>query len=284
MPGCEGTQVHTLQRVRGRVVLGALLAALLAAPVAAQPPLETLRQLYNEGKYDAAVRLAARLRGEPASRNLANLVLGRSYLERFRQSADHGDLVAAREALRDVRPAVLGGREQVEYLVGLGESLYLEDAFGPAAELFASALDRSRELGPRVFDRVFDWWATSLDRLAQSGLVDEVDPLYTEILFRAEAALAQSPSLGSPSYWTVAAARSLGEVERAWDAAIAGWVRAPLADDHGAALRADLDRLVLQAVIPERVRKMASTDRDRERVAATLRSSWEELKKEWSPR
>lgn len=284
MPGCQGIQVYALQRVRGRFAICAVLAALVAAPAEAQVSVDAARQLYNQGSYDAAIKLAARLRSDAANASAANLVLGRSYLERYRRSADYADLVAAREALRDVRPEGLAEREQAEYLVGLGESLYLVDSYGPAAEIFVSAFQRSRELGPRGFDRLFDWWASSLDRLAQSGLVEDVPAVYSEILFRAQDALARMPSLSAPAYWTVVATRSLGDLVRAWDAAIAGWVRAPLNDDHGAALRADLDRLVLQAIIPERVRQMASADRDRERAAATLRAAWDEVKKNWSAR
>jgi hypothetical protein len=266
----------------GRAALCAALTALVAVPVAAQVPVDAARQLYNQGNLDGAVKLAARLRNQPALADAANLVLGRSYLERFRQSADPADLVAGREALSAVKPRTLGRREQAEYLVGLGESLYLQDAFGPAAQIFASALERAREIGPQAFDRVFDWWATSIDRHAQSGLVDDVDSLYGEVLFRSETALAQVPGSSAPAYWTVVAARSLGDLSRAWDAAVAAWVRARMAPDDGAALRADLDRLVLQALIPERVRQMATTDVDRERAAASLRSAWEEVKREWA--
>ncbi len=265
-------------------MLAAALIALLAAPVTAQAPVDAARQLYNQGNLDGAVKLAARLRNQPALADAANLVLGRSYVERFRQTADPADLVAGREALGAVRPSVLGRREQVEYLVGLGESLYLQDAFGPAAEIFASALERAREMGPQAFDRVFDWWATAVDRQAQSGLVDDLDALYGEVLFRAETALAEVPAASAPAYWTAVAARSLGDLAQAWDAAIAGWVRAPMGVDHGTGLRADLDRLVLQAIIPERVRQMATTDLDRERAAATLRTAWEELKRDWAAR
>jgi hypothetical protein len=260
------------------------LAGLLAAPSWAQTPVDGARQLYNLGKYDEAVKAAAKLRTDPATHDAANLVLGRAYLERFRQSADRADLVAAREALREVQPAALGAREQTEYLVGLGESLYLDEAYGAAAEVFVTAFERSRELGTRGFDRVFDWWATSLDRQAQTRLIEDRDALYGEILFRAQAALAQMPGLAAPAYWLVVATRSLGDTVRAWDAAVAAWVRAPLADDQGTGLRADLDRLVLQAIIPERARQLATTDGERERRAAMLRLDWETVKKDWSPR
>jgi hypothetical protein len=267
------------------VLVWAASAVFLAAPAFAQTAVEAARQLYNQGKFDDAAKLAAQLRSDPGSANAANLVLGRAYLEHFRQSADRADLVAAREALRDVRADALGAREQAEYLIGLGESLYLADSYGAAAEIFVSAFERSHEVGARGFDRLFDWWATSLDRLVQSGAAEDRDALYGEILFRAQAALAQTPSLTAPAYWVVVATRSLGDVARAWDAAVAGWVRAPLGDDQGAALRADLDRLVLQAIIPERAKQVASQQAsDPEREAAKLRAAWDEVKKDWSPR
>jgi hypothetical protein len=284
MPGCQGRQVHALQRVRAVAAIWAAFLALAAAPSAAQTSVEAARQLYNQGKFEIAIKLAAKLRTDAVNVDAANLVLGRSYLERFRQSADRADLVAAREALRDVRPSGLASREQAEYLVGLGELLYLDESYGAAAEIFVSAFEQSRALGPRGFDRVFDWWATSLDRQVQSGFVEDRDALYGEILFRAQAALAQAPGLAAPAYWLVVATRSLGDTNRAWDAAIAAWIRAPLAEDHGTALRADLDRLVLQAIIPERVRQLGTTDSERERQAARLRLDWETVKKDWSGR
>ena len=284
MPGCQGRQVPALQRVRASAFISVGLVALLAAPAWAQASLDGARQLYNQGKFDIAIKLAAKLRTESSATDAANLVLGRAYLERFRQSSDRADLVAARDALREVRPTTLGSREQAEYLVGLGELLYLDEAYGSAAEIFVTAFDRSRDLGPRAFDRVFDWWATSLDQQAQSGLIEDRDALYGEILFRAQAALTQMPGLASPAYWLVVATRSLGDTVRAWDAAVAAWVRAPLAEDNGVALRADLDRLVLQAIIPERVRQLATTDSERERQATRLRLDWETVKKDWSGR
>ena len=63
--------------------------------------------------------------------------------------------------------------------------------------------------------------------------------------------------------------------KRAWDAAQAGWVRAPLTGDRGAALRADLDRLVVSAIVPDR----ASVRATARRIA--LRSQWEQFKDRW---
>lgn len=284
MRGCHGTQVYSLQRVRVLLTLWASLWAAASAPAAAQAPLAAARQLYNQGKLDAAVSLAATLRGNPVNANGAGLVLGRAYLERFRLSGDRADLVAARDVLRGLKPADLGPQEQAEYLVGLGESLYLEDSYGAAAEIFVSVLGRTADLGRKGSDRVFDWWAASLDRLAQSGLATDPDALYGEILVRAQAALTETPGLGAPAYWAAVAARSLGDVVQAWDLAVAGWVRAPLTEGAGETLRADLDRLVIQAIIPERARQMASTDKDREHAASTLKSAWDDMKRDWNPR
>ena len=283
MPGCQHTQVHALQRVSARVVLVAFLALLPALPAHAQGGLEFARQLYNQGRFDQAITAAARLRATPVADG-ANLVLGRSYLERFRKTTDRADLVAARAALGEVRPAQLTSRDRTDYLVGLGESLYLEESYGPAAELFWGALDHSQALGPRAFERVFDWWATSLDRQAQSGEVDNRAALYTAMRDRAIAELGRMPGSAAAAYWLVVAQRYLGDLTKAWDAALAGWVRAPLGEDGGRALRADLDQYVLQALIPERVRLMAASDRDRERAATSLRAVWDGVKKDWPPK
>jgi hypothetical protein len=280
MPGCQHTQVPALQRVSARIALVASLTALSALPAHAQSGLEFARQLYNQGRYEQAITAAARLRVTPVVDG-ANLVLGRSYLERFRATADRADLVAAREALRDVRPVQLSSRDRSDYLVGLGESLYLDESYGPAAELFRTALDHSLGLAPRAAERVFDWWATALDRKAQSGEAEEREVIYTQIRDRARAELGQTPGSTAAGYWLVVAYRYLGDLTQAWDAAVAGWIRAPLGEDQGRALRADLDQLVLQAIIPERVRVMTSADRDRERAASSLRAAWDGIKTDW---
>jgi hypothetical protein len=253
-----------------------------AAPAGAQPSLEAARRLYNEGRFAEAIELAARLRGLPGNADVARLIVGRAQLERYRQTADRADLVAAREALREVQPAGLAEHDRVEYIVGLAESLYLEEFYGPAADLFESALDGARAVSERAFATVLDWWATALERQAQSGLADDRGALYERIREGAQRALAEDPGSAPAAYWIVVAHRSLGETQRAWEAAIAGWLRAPLTGERANSLRADLDRLVLQAIIPERVRQLAESDPDRERAAAQLREVWEGIKRDWS--
>ncbi len=280
MPGCQHTQVHALQRV-SVCVSAAALVWLLGSPVArAQQGLDPVRQLYNQGRYQQAVDTALHLRTTPLA-DAANLLIARSYLELFRKTTDRKALVSARQALADIQPARLTGRDRTDYVIGLGEALYLDDSFGPAAEIFSSVLARQEDLGPVTFDRVFDWWATSLDRQAQSGAAGNREQLYQTVRDRASAELGRMPGSSAAAYWLAASYRYLGDLTRAWDAAIAAWVRAPLADDQGRALRADIDQLVAQAILPERVRLLASTDADRDRVTAALKASWEEVKKNW---
>jgi hypothetical protein len=69
-------------------------------------------------------------------------------------------------------------------------------------------------------------------------------------------------------------------LERAWAAASASWVRATLASDRGAALRADLDRLVTQALIPDRAARL--TVRDRREAMASMTNEWQEFKSNWA--
>ena len=82
------------------------------------------------------------------------------------------------------------------------------------------------------------------------------------------------------SYWLAAAARGSGDIERAWDAAIAGWVRISQLGERGVVARTQLDALVTQAIIPDRARVIAPTSPDM--VAASMRSQWDALKKAWS--
>ena len=82
------------------------------------------------------------------------------------------------------------------------------------------------------------------------------------------------PGSAAAAYWLAAAARAQGDLQAAWDAVEAGWVRASLAADRGAALRADLDRLMLVAIVPERARALAQPE-------DTLRLDWENFKERW---
>jgi hypothetical protein len=127
---------------------------------------------------------------------------------------------------------------------------------------------------------VVDWWATALDRHAQLRPVEDRAPIYSRILERMRAELALDAGSTPASYWLAAGARGSGDLERAWQAAIAGWVRAGLAQDRGAALRADLDRLVILAIIPERAARLHMGDA--RQAASGMQNEWESFKAGWS--
>ena len=263
-----------------RPLVVAVLALASVAPAAAADPLAEARRLYNAGQYENAARMAQEAMAVPALADPARVVFGRILLERFRQTANAEDLNAARGALRTVDALMLDSREQLELAVGLAESLYLEDHFGAAAQMFEATLDRAGMLGPAARERVLDWWATAVDRQAQLQPPDQRGPAYSRVLERMRLEIARDPGSTPASYWLAAAARGSGDLELAWQAASAGWVRAAFARDRGAALRADLDRFVLQAIIPERAAKLQI--RDTRQAQTGMVNEWEAFKANWT--
>jgi hypothetical protein len=219
----------------------------------------------------------------PDVANAAALVLARAHLERFRLESNRDDLTRARETLATVRPAELTPRDDVAFLMSQGLLLYLdgcsEGCFSASAELFALALARApaAALGGTERDAIFEWWAGALDRQAQFGQSAERPLIYRRILDGADEEVAAHPGSASATYWVAAAARGYGDHERAWGAAVAGWVRAREFGDRGATLRADLDRFVTQVLLPERAGLRAG-DADPRPVYDRLLAQWEEIK------
>jgi hypothetical protein len=254
-----------------------VLACIVAAPVLAAEPaaLARARTLYNAADYDGAIAAATDARRQPAAADAAALVLARAHLERYRQRADPSDLSAAREALLAVNQDALGRRDRVDLLIGLGQSLFLGEVFGAAAELFDAALVQGAALPPRARTLLLDWWASALDREAQSRPFERRTPVFERIVTRMEDELRVDPGSAPASYWLAVATRGAGDLERSWDAAIAGWVRASLDSESAPSLRADLDRLVTQALIPERARQRPAG------TAEALRGEWELIKTQW---
>lgn len=271
--------------MRGIVVFIALFWGAVAASAAQRDALARARALYNQGAYEQAAA-AAREASVPPHADAARVILGRAHLERYRQSGNRDDLTAARDALRAANAFELQPRDRIELLIGLAEALFLEEAFGASAELYESLLPRAGELGPAARDRVLDWWATALDREARGRSREERLALYGRVLLRMEEELARDPAAGAPVYWVSHAACGLGDPERAWSAAVAGWVRAPLSHDRGAALRADLDRLVRQMIVPARVQRLGGSidESGRDRAAIALLAEWELTKQRWTNR
>jgi hypothetical protein len=263
-----------------RLLVAWLAVLVVGAAAEAADPLAEARRLYNQGEYDTAARYAREALEMSGVVESARLVLGRIHLERYRRTADSADLSLARESLRAIDPGALGTNERAELAVGIGQTLFLEDKFGSASESFERALDSAAVLGPAAHERVLDWWATSLDRLALTRPRDSREPFYRRIAERMEKELSRDPASAPATYWLVAALRGAGSLDRAWYAAAAGWVSAMLARDRGAALRADLDRLVLQAIIPERAARLQP--RDVKTAATSMTAEWEALKASWS--
>jgi hypothetical protein len=265
-----------------------LLAVLLAGPpqVPARDALSSARLAYNDRRFDEAIVAATEAEKLPELADTAAVVLARSYLERYHAGdSDHhdpADLDRARTALKGVDASKLAARDRVEYLVGLGESLFLEEPprYAAAAEMFSSALGHGDDAPPDARESMFEWWAESLDREAQ--FVPETDrkPLYVRILARAEAELAHTPDSAVAAYWLAAAARGSDDLERAWGAAIAGWIRAGSLGTRGLTLRADLDRLMTNVILPERARQLTPVG-DAQSTLSLLRQQWDDLKKKW---
>jgi hypothetical protein len=267
-----------------RPCLAALFLLALSGTATAADPLVEARRLYNLAQYEMAERLAREAAANPARTDAARVVLGRIQLERFRQSSDVKAFNLARESLRMVDASRLDAAERVELTIGYAEALYLEGRFGAAAQIFESVRQRSSLLGRPAHERVLDWWATSVDRQAQVAAPDERSRLYQRILERMEEEVAENPGSTAAGYWLAAAARASGDLDRAWHAALAGWLRATLADDQGAALRADLDRLVAHAIVPERAARLSARNeaRDLKEAQAAMLEEWTAFKNAWS--
>src|SRR5579884_3130983 len=129
-----------MARLTAGVACAVWAIGLAASAAGADDPLARARQLYNQQQYEAAVNAAEQARLVPAHADAADLVAARAYLERYRSSQASDDLTNARLRLRRVDPIKFEPRERVEYLVGLGEALYFEGAYGAAADLFDSVL------------------------------------------------------------------------------------------------------------------------------------------------
>jgi tetratricopeptide (TPR) repeat protein len=246
-------------------------------------PLVQARNLYNEGRYEAAIEAATKAQQVPQQQNAASLILGRAGLERYRTTADPADLIRAREALRAVDSASLSSRDRADLVIGLGEALFFEELYGPAADLFESMLDRTEEIGPEARDRVLDWWATAVDRRVRAQPAGTRAAAYDRLIERMEAELRRDGTSAAAAYWLAAATFSRGLVERAWEAAIAGYVRALITPDRGATLRPDLDRLVREAIIPERLRRLPEAGTNQgDQASAAMTAEWELIKERWA--
>jgi hypothetical protein len=265
--------------VRARSLLVACVFLLVPVVATAQrAELAKARTLYNKRQFDDAILVAGAARHTPAVADAAAIVQARAHLERYRERADPSDLSAARAALSAVRAAGLAPRDRLEFLLALGQSMFLEDDFGAAAEIFESGLDGA-SADAELRDALLEWWASAIDRSAV-GLRPEIrEATYDRLSDRMSAEVAKNPASATAGYWAIVALRGTGNTARAWDAAVAGWARARLMGDRAASFRGDVNRLVNEGIIPDRVRALPADQRPGSQ--AQMRADWELVKQKW---
>jgi len=268
-------------RARRLVAVAAL--AMLASAAEQPDALARARVAYNEQRYDEAIAAARAAERVPGTAPQARLLVARACIERFRLSGEAADLTTARNMLAAIDSSKLTSRDRGETQIGLAQLLFFDDRFGAAAELFEDALSRASEPGYGPRERLLGWFATSLDRLARLEETPVRRRIYRRLLDRMVLENRIGSGSAVASYWIVAATFGVDNVENAWDAAVATWIRAPLTPGDGVALRADIDRFVQEVIIPRRA-WLASAGGEVEPVADVFRRDWESVKQTWPRR
>jgi hypothetical protein len=95
-----------------------------------------------------------------------------------------------------------------------------------------------------------------------------------------KAELARAPGSAAAGYWLAAVARAVGDPDEAMNEALASWVRASLGTDRGVTLRADLDRLVTEGILPDRAARLPA--RERSQGITTMTAEWDAFKARWT--
>lgn len=273
-----------LQRVPATLVLGVVC---ICAPTAAnaQGNLARARQFYNGGNFDAAITTAAPSRSRPATASSAALIIARARLERFRKTGSTEDLNAARAELAALHTQNLSGQELIEWQIGLAQTLYFENELGPASEWFRTLIPSVRaRFGSAETEKLLEWWASATSRLAENLSGTARADKYRELLTMMELELERDPMSRSATFWISVASRGVGDLSRAWNTAVAGWIRAGgLAG--GEKLRSDIERFVLQTVIPERAQMRTGQRLDTKTTAAeitALTDEWRNVIRRWN--
>lgn len=267
--------------------VAALLVLLTSAHIAfaqeTNSALAQAKRAFNQGQFDQAIDAALEAKKTAAMAPSAGIILGRAYVERFAAKLDNSDLANAHTALAAVDPVPLSTSDRRDLTIGLGLTVYFEGRPGAAAELLEVAMlgpnDSSADAAAR--ERLFDWWATALDRAAQLAPDASRATYYARIVKRSEAELAHDPGSTAAGFWLAAGARGAAEYDRAWHAATAAWIRAKHASTTRQAndARADIDLLVTTAIIPERAR--ALDPKAPQALIAAMKAEWEQIKSSW---
>ena len=169
-------------------------------------------------------------------------------------------------------PALRAERVAVAEIALLGK-------VGPPESAYAFKESPARAIDLSLAEAMIDWWGSAIERQADLAMPDERRELFQALAEAMRHEQADNPQSAAAAYWVAAALRGAGDPVNAWHAATAGWVRARLTGAGAADLRADLDKLVLQGIIPDRVRSLPSTDRAG--AESQLRADWELIKERW---
>lgn len=266
-------------RTKTAAISVALVVLFCGSAAAQRAELARARAAYNQQQFDEAIAAALVAQKFPATADAATVVLARAHLERYRQRANPDDLAAARVALGTVRVINLDTRDNVDFLMALGEALFFEDDFGAAAALFESGIDSAIAQGSGTAEAMLDWWGSAVERQAEALEREQRGAAFARLRDRMARELARNPGSAAAAYWVVVGTRGAGDPAAAWDAAIAGWVRARLAGSRSATLRADLDKLVLEGIIPDRVRSLPAERRGQ--AESDFRTEWAVVKERW---
>lgn len=276
-----GALRYDLTLMRPALLTLALCGMLAAASPASasRAELARAREAYNAGRLDEAVAAAETAAADPATAEAARVVLARALLDRYRQAPGDDGLDRARALLGAVAAHALDADDRTDYLLGVGVALYLDGAFAAAAELFDQAAAAAPAARPQAREAALDWYGAAAERLAAGQppavRVRSVAP----VVVRMREALARTPGSPAATYWLAAALRAQGLADEAWGAAAAGWARARLSGAAAGDLRADLDRLMREGILPDRVRDLP--ERDRPSADAALRAEWEQFTARW---
>ncbi len=250
----------------------------------AESEIERARTLYNSGEFDEAIAAATIAKPKPAWAPSATLIIARSRLELFRRLGDPKELTAARGELVSLNHHDLAPQEVIEWQIGVGTALFLEDQVGPAAAMFTSVLPAARErLKPGDFEKLLEWWGTSVSRLAESLTGDARKRAYEQLRADVRGELERNPLSPAATYWTVVGSRGAGDFDAAWNEAVVGWIRAG-AQPEGRRLRTDLEGFVMRTLIPERAQARTGQRLDAKAAVneiATMTEEWRAVTGRW---
>ena len=265
------------------VFLMCALAVGLPRLAAAQSDLERARKLYNTGQYEQSIAAAALAKARPSAAASATVIIARSRLELFRLHGNADDLAAARSALVSLNPRSLAPQESIDWQIGVGTALFLENQLAPAAETFNAVLPSARERLPgEEFDKLLEWWAAAMLKLAETFAGDARKRVYERLREDAVRELDRNPLSRPPptGSWCRPAVRAILMPRGARPS---GWIRAG-GPPGGQRLRFDLDTFVTQTLIPERAQARTGQRLDARTTLmeiSALTDEWRALTLRW---